>query len=556
MAAVRFGNTGASSLLRAASSIVNKQQQYDDTLQGYLFDLSAKTPEDFKKYQDYLTERINKTNDPNKALTYQKTLTSAYRTFNSSEIARQSLSVNYGDITNTDKYNRMFSLYQAALGNGDYSLAQSIESQMAGLSKTIQDEASAAAKGARSAAASGVAATKTQLNQLEAEVDRAYQTGQPLVVNGQEKYLNSSDYALNRAAILKANHDILSQQAADDPKYADDLARLEKSTEWRGLIDSGAVQFDQNGQAIATDKIKNLAVSFKKDEFGNNYRDFTAVPTDANGNQQNGLIKPEVGSSKQLFVADRQLNSTLTDPSLKARVAYDVNPFQQNDKNVQGVGTYNDLISGNKVLVQTEGDNKGLRATAYNGNKEQRTTDQAAEDLKALVNAKQYQPGPLDPLFDEINGTIGNNHILNTAAKSVGSAIGGFNLKKEVGNLTHFNAASIRPAGALDLLFKRSGQEAQKRAIAEAAARAEQARQQQAAELSAAYARQQAQATSAASRAATVAGAPKSYVPTAAKGQVYLPTPVGQTPAQTFDAAKKAGSSTAGAIGKAVGYNF
>ncbi len=157
-----FGSTGASSLLRSATAALNKTNTYNDAMASYQFDLSAKTQDDFKQYQDYLNKRISDTQntDPSKALTLQRTATSANRTFNSAEIGRATTQVEFGNMSNRDKYQQIVGLYQAAQNNGDDNLAQSLFSRLASLSVTIQNEDTANANAATAAGNRASAATK------------------------------------------------------------------------------------------------------------------------------------------------------------------------------------------------------------------------------------------------------------------------------------------------------------------------------------------------------------------------------------------------------------
>ena len=549
----RLGNSSVSSLLKQAQAAYERQQSYNDSIAAYEWELSAKTEQDWNKYQAYLKERQGKTNDAAKKLEMEKKLTSTYRAFNSAEIQRASLAVNYGDINKTQKYNMMFGLLQRAYANGDFELAGNIESQMASLSVQIQNEANAAAgygRGGGGRGQSGYSKIQQDLRDFENKVDRAYQTGQPLVVDGKNTPLDASSYAVYQAQILKSKYDLLSAQAQDDPKYADDLSKLQKSSEWRGLIDSGLVQFDENNNIQVSDGIKNLAVSFKKDQYGNTYRSFVAPELTADGKIQSGLAKNASDRGQQLYVALRQGTNTETNPELRQRVAYQVDQFKMDGKDQQGVGAYQDLISGNKLLVQTEGDNRGLRSTQYYDKTlgRQLTEQETLDNLKNLTKPAVYKPGPLDGIFDAVNNVTKagdlprfnpNNPFAQSALRFGATAAGA--------------AAGFGGVGGiLSNLFNRSQQEAYKRELEAKARAAEEARQRSIRE---AYARQQAAALQAAQRAAT--SAPR-IVPVAPKSQVYLPTAYAK-PADVFKSAlgnNKSPQNVAKAIGKAVGYNF
>lgn len=135
-----YGNTSVSSLLRAAKAAQQKQYSLEDSIAAYEYDLSPKTQADFEKYQAHLGNRIKQYQgtDPLKALNYQKTITSANRSFTSSELSRATTQVLYGNMDNGTKLNTMMNLYQRAIENGDENLAQRIEGQAAMLQQTMQ----------------------------------------------------------------------------------------------------------------------------------------------------------------------------------------------------------------------------------------------------------------------------------------------------------------------------------------------------------------------------------------------------------------------------------
>ena len=135
-----YGNTSVSSLLRAARAAQQKQYALEDSIAAYEYDLSPKSQADFEKYQAHLGKRITQYQgtDPLKALNYQKTITSANRSFTSSELSRATTQVLYGNMDNGTKLNTMMSLYQRAVENGDQNLAQRIEGQAAMLQQTMQ----------------------------------------------------------------------------------------------------------------------------------------------------------------------------------------------------------------------------------------------------------------------------------------------------------------------------------------------------------------------------------------------------------------------------------
>ncbi len=134
-----YGNTSVSSLLRAAKAAQAKQYSLEDSIAAYEYDLSPKTQEAFNKYSAHLENRIkqHQGTDPLKALNYQKTITSANRSFTSSELSRATTQVLYGNMDAGAKLNTMMQLYQRAVENGDENLAQRIEGQAASLQNSM-----------------------------------------------------------------------------------------------------------------------------------------------------------------------------------------------------------------------------------------------------------------------------------------------------------------------------------------------------------------------------------------------------------------------------------
>lgn len=286
----RFGNTSASSLLSAAQAGQKRELAYNDTEQSYIFELSAKTAEDYAAYEKYLRGRIERESDPSRALSLQKTITSAYRSYNSAEISRQSLAVAYGDQDKHQKYNNMFGLYQQAISNGDYSLAQSIESQLASLSVQIQNEADASAAAGRAAASAASAAVnkgyQQQVNELDAllkGIKSAYTSGKPLMTpvvdgngnvqldskgrvqmtpvldNGKPVYYNTASAKFATADKLRQQVQLLVQaaNATGDPdnKYAEKLNDLINNADYRNLLtDQGMANIAQDNAGIALEK--------------------------------------------------------------------------------------------------------------------------------------------------------------------------------------------------------------------------------------------------------------------------------------------------------------
>lgn len=156
-----------SSLLRSASSTRKKVLAQQDAEAEYEYSLGYKTYNDYREYDRYLEKRAKSTGDPSSALSLQKKRDSAFRGYLSNEVQRQSIGVLEGRQSNTDKYNAMYGLFQTAMANGMYDQAQTLRLQLDSLDKTIQNEAIAAANGAKAAANAQLTAVKDEVSAHE-----------------------------------------------------------------------------------------------------------------------------------------------------------------------------------------------------------------------------------------------------------------------------------------------------------------------------------------------------------------------------------------------------
>lgn len=135
---------GVSSLLKSAASTRKKVLAQQDAVEAYIWESSAKTYQDYLTYSKYINNRQNSSSDAGDKLSYATKLRSATRSYTSNEIQRQTMRVMEGGSTLQDKQNTVYNLYQRAVGNGDYDLAQNLASQYDSLSVQIQNEARSA----------------------------------------------------------------------------------------------------------------------------------------------------------------------------------------------------------------------------------------------------------------------------------------------------------------------------------------------------------------------------------------------------------------------------
>lgn len=207
-----FGNTGASSLVRTATSALNRANTYSDAIAAFNFDNSYQTQDDYNTYKAYLDKRVSQTQnvDPTKALSLTKAGMSAQKAFNSADVQRATQAINYGSGTLDDKYNLLGQQYQKAVANGDYNAAQNIESQMQSVDIQRQNAATAAGNAATASTSKAQSATKAGIDSALNSYDQAAKLAGDKVKSGQmtvqqyeagmAKYYASKDQLLQEAA--------------------------------------------------------------------------------------------------------------------------------------------------------------------------------------------------------------------------------------------------------------------------------------------------------------------------------------------------------------------
>lgn len=203
----RYGNTSVSALLSQARAALKKQQAYEEEIASYEYDLSPKDQESYDKYASFLTKRAKEvqSSDPAKALSLTRKITGANRSFTSSEIQRQSISVLEGTGSKQQKLQVMIGLYRRALENGDEATAQRLQLQADTLQQSIlADEQAKAGSGggtskAETAAKRGISDTVERINMAEKELKRELSTGK----------ITSKDYISQVAQLYDAKEKTL-----------------------------------------------------------------------------------------------------------------------------------------------------------------------------------------------------------------------------------------------------------------------------------------------------------------------------------------------------------
>lgn len=220
----RIGNTSASSLIRSSSSIQNEINAYNDQLASYKYDLSAKTDSDLAEYRSYLTGRIKtlqstgSITDASKALTLSRTLKTASHSNTSANIQRENIQIMAGNATLQDKYNVIVGQFQRAVGIGDMSLAQSLESQAYSVSQSIQyqaQQAAAAGETLRNAAKTAASHTASEEGAVVTSLDESLKQ-----LNTNFKNTGEKDFEKTIGNWVKTNSPILKSLGVIIPNGA------------------------------------------------------------------------------------------------------------------------------------------------------------------------------------------------------------------------------------------------------------------------------------------------------------------------------------------------
>jgi hypothetical protein len=561
-----YGNTSASSLLRQAAATANKQREYEDAIASYNFFKSDAQGGDFETYANYLRNRIKsiQATDPSKALSLQRTLDESYRRFNSAEISRATLAVNYGAINNREKYARMLGLYQNAVANGDDALAARLESNLASLSITIQNEDSAAAGGGGGGGRGGSGGDSTSTK----DFDNALKHYDQQLAKGQ---LSPADYFSKSAQVYQLKEQTLLAEAnAGSSKAAGDLESLRANDTFQKVTSPDVQAKLQRGEvplAIKRDDAGNLKYDFIKEKDQKAVLGPDGKPMryadlkDENGNQlypdDNRVLTkgtPIIGYTNNQGTEIQRVRKFSTDPkSSDAIFQYKTLPKD----NPTDLNKIFDFTSGRQMVVSNPGEGQtkdgkpadfayvlGANGQPIPGTDPYGLAGAGGDPTKLSKDA--YDKG-FGPVFgfnpDNIKETYG------AAADAVTKDPVGL-LKKGINagaNILTRTAGSVFGGRALNDLISM----AQGKQIQVAKAKAEAARQAAAAE-----AIRQAQARNAALAATIRAQAAK---PVSVVSRSYIPTAqYARTPVQNYAAGsqgKTTPAAVAHGIGEVVGYN-
>lgn len=256
------------SLLKSAAATRKKIRAQEDALKAFIWESSAQTRADYEDYRAYLEERLEDTTDPADQLTYMSKQRTIRRSFVSNELQREQMRIMEGTGTTQTKMEAIQNLYEEAVANEDYNLAQNLVSQWQALSIQAQQETEANLK--RYQAASSKEKTNF-INSLTKGVDNVtLPTGDvvtPLSVI-QDRFaetgdINAAARAANEtleaiaAAVIDQYNSATSQEEIDklEQKYGAGLEKL--SEELFIKIGGQTLNYQDIVNTIANDDFNN-----------------------------------------------------------------------------------------------------------------------------------------------------------------------------------------------------------------------------------------------------------------------------------------------------------
>lgn len=448
-----YGNTSVSSLLRAARAAQQKQYALEDSIAAYEYDLSPKNQADFEKYQAHLSNRIKQYQgtDPLKALNYQKTITSANRSFTSSELSRATTQVLYGNMDNGTKLNTMMNLYQRAVANGDENLAQRIEGQAAMLQQTMQRFGGGYGRGGRTGnttdAGRGVKAQVDEIDSALKQLEYDFNNGvvdDGEYINKATKLMDAKNKTLSSAYTTDADgyarpSSGFSQEEAND--FAKKRLALTDNQQFRSLIGSNPdtpldiataraqslfqPEFDPFTGALTLGK-KNLVGARNMLEFGTNT---VAGISDLNpDNAKYSKLFKEAGYNNLNISGGAAKGIGWVDPLTGREKKSDFYINQQGDNRY----AYTMDASGAKYMLRPDGRTVLLQDSAEAGRQYKALQDKMA---RGEINQNQFNEAVRnidtahipDSLKNELQQNAqatsdGENWGLNGIARKLGSA--------------------------------------------------------------------------------------------------------------------------------------
>lgn len=380
------------SLLKSAASTRKKIEAQIDAEVAFDWQNSAQTYQDYVDYSKYLQDRQDQATDPSQALSYAKSIVSARRSYTSNELQRQQMAIMEGRSTTSEKLGSVYSLYQQAVENNDYNLAQNLASQYDTLSIKLQNEMDAAQKVAGTMALNGV---KT-LDQLAKKLTKGTELVElsdgtvvkPLAVLNQELKSSgetSADYFAEALRTVQALQDAVADtyNGASTQEAVDSI-----ESKYASYID-GSKTFDTAAGKLS---LQDIDLAYRSSLANNPLYSPQEIRNEATGALEYKLAKNKIDN----FVWIRNDDGT----------------YQAVEERTKVPSSYQNL--GSKIT--NEGyflGNTGNEGTGVIGTGEQVKTKSAAsigDRLKQQgITAKQNGDGSLSlilPSGEQVNGTI------------------------------------------------------------------------------------------------------------------------------------------------------
>lgn len=562
----RLGNTGVSSLISSARSTQTALQGLEDAQQAYIFANGPQDEASHNAYQSFLQSRISSRansslpSDQLKALNYQKTSQSANHTYVTNQIQNSALDIQRGNQTPQQKESLLRDLTMKAYQTGDQQFGQTLEGQYNSVVMANQNAARSQAaqykSDMHSANETSLHDAVSQLKEQASQIDEYFKnTGQTFLKNSDGTPAvdrNGKPLSIYAGKLLIADQlKQLGQHAADLVGSGGISASAARSigTAANSVIDSNATH-----QAL----VNNIALQ-------NGMAPEVAIAhTDANGHtyysaqqsHQVGVSAVKGKDGKFNFRPNLDPTSATSDYNQKAidevkasMKADGLKPIDNPDGTISVVDpktlqSYNFTIdpgNGRALSIHTDANGQQYEVSyqinnnANRGKQDNPFQNVSFQELQAEDAASQNKQEALDPTVQKTN--------YDNMSKLLGI--------KLTGNANTDNNIISAHIASLEQAAKTSQ---------EAAAKLSQAKALQFSnELAATQKLPIAQSRANSAFQTAGVGAPKALVaPSNVPSQAYAVKPVGQSPAENFQATtqgKTDPGSVAKGIAAAVGYN-
>jgi hypothetical protein len=256
---IRLGNTGTSSLVRAAASAQNSMQTLHDMRAEADWKNGFKDEAAYKSWSDYISNRQTHLNssantvDQEKAITWMQKGIEAQRSYNTNSVQNETIKIMNGQGTETDKMNLIANQLRSAISSGaDPQTVQGLQSLYGTQALKVTNAQTAASNRATSDKVAYEADANKFFSEKMKPIDSQIAQGEALLKSGQISDTNKFAQTLSQLYDTKEG---LLNKAISDPNLSPDhqigwqksLADLQQKPNYDLLGDSNIRKALVNG---------------------------------------------------------------------------------------------------------------------------------------------------------------------------------------------------------------------------------------------------------------------------------------------------------------------